>query len=296
MNLNVPMQMEGWIKCDARGPDGELRRSTGWFHNLVLNSGLNGIGSGVMVSSCYVGTGSTTPTAGDAALAAYLAQNNVVRSITPGAATSSPYYVKNTWVFRFNAGVATGNVSEIGIAATGTPPQPLFSRALVLDGGGSPTTITVLSDEILDVTYEIRAYAPTSDWTGTISIGGDSYDVTVRPANVTTVPSSGVGPGYEVLISGDAFAYTGAIGAVTGGPSGTQVSRVTGSNNAYSSNSYQRDMAWTFPVDDAGDIESVLWRTSYGDFQIGFSPAIHKTNTQTLAMVARIAWARKDLG
>jgi hypothetical protein len=294
--IQIPIGLAGRFKLDVRGPGGELRRSTGWFPNLVLDSGLNGIGTDYMITNCYVGTGTAEPTATDTALESFLAQASLVRSSTNGAASTSPYYKKTTNVYRFNTGVAAGNVSEIGIGKSGTPPQPLFSRALVLDGDGEPTTITVLSDEILDVTYEIRAYLPSSDWTSTVTILGNSYDVTLRAANATS-PISGAneGPGGKVQSNGEAFAYSGSIGSVTGSPSGTTISRIGENNQAYSNNSYQRDIFWTFPVDDAGTINSIYWTTSYGAFQMGFSPGIPKTNTQTMPITCRIAWARKDL-
>jgi hypothetical protein len=296
VTIKIPIQLAGRLKLDVRGPGGELRRSTGWFHNLVLDSGLNGIGTKNMIFQCYVGTGTAEPAVTDTALASFLAATSSITTRTPGASSSAPYYKKNTQIFRFPVGVAAGNVSEIGIASEGTPPKPLFSRALVLDGDGNPTTITVLSDEILDVTYEIRAYLPSDDWTTTVTILGNDYDVIVRTANATSVPfSGGDGPGGQVKQYGDSFAYSGTIGAVTSSPSGTQISRVTPSAQAYSNNSYQRDIFWTFPVDSSGTIQSMKWSTSYGDFQIGFSPGIPKTNTQTMPVTCRISWARKDL-
>ncbi|MGH2551206.1 MAG: hypothetical protein ACRDHN_17610, partial [Thermomicrobiales bacterium] len=64
---------------------------------------------------------------------------------------------------------------------------------------------------------------------------------------------------------------------------------------SYSNNSLERRMSWTYGLSDVGTIQSVEWFTSIGSYQIGFSPGIVKLNTQTLAMTAKITWARKTL-
>jgi hypothetical protein len=160
--VKLKMGLAGRFKLTMTNVTDGSVRETEWFDNIVTDSGLNGIGTTNMVARCYVGTGSTTPADTDTALTSFLAANSSGGTPVSAASVSSPYYSKNTMVYRFAAGVAAGNISEIGIAPSGTVPQPLFSHALVLDGGGSPTTVTVLSDEILDVTYEIRAYYPSA--------------------------------------------------------------------------------------------------------------------------------------
>ena len=92
--IQIPIGLAGRFKLDVRGPGGELRRSTGWFPNLVLNSGLNGIGTDYMINSCYVGTGTAEPAETDTALESFLAQASSLRSNTNGAASTSP----STWV------------------------------------------------------------------------------------------------------------------------------------------------------------------------------------------------------
>ena len=57
------MQLAGRFLCEAIGPDDNVRRSTGWFDNIVTDVGLNGIAVRGMTSSCWCGTGTATPTA-----------------------------------------------------------------------------------------------------------------------------------------------------------------------------------------------------------------------------------------
>ena len=62
----------------------------------------------------------------------------------------------------FARGAAAGNVSELttGYAANNTS---AMARALVSDALGNPTTITVLSDEVLTVTWEWRKWWTVSE-------------------------------------------------------------------------------------------------------------------------------------
>src|SRR5690606_8917143 len=121
------------------------------------------------------------------ALGSRIASSNTVPSNTAGTTSAAPYYTWMRKTFRFAAGVATGNLSEVGISWLTT--GALFSRALILDSGGLPTTITVLADEVVDVTYEFRIMAKTDDETGSVtftgSIGG-TYDWTMRSVSVAT--------------------------------------------------------------------------------------------------------------
>src|SRR5690606_4774599 len=63
---------------------------------------------------------------------------------------------------QFGQGQAAGNLSEIGIQHTSTS-GPLWSRALILDGQGNPTTITVLPDDFLTCYYTLRIMIPKED-------------------------------------------------------------------------------------------------------------------------------------
>ena len=153
-------QCAGWFKIEATRPDGTRRVLADWFPNLILNGGLDRMGANPdYLSWCQVGSGSTAPVAAQTALVNRIAGTSTQQNNVSGAQASAPYYGWYRRTYRFAQGVAAGNLSEVGVgwATSGS----LFSRALILDGGGSPTTITVLSDEVLDVTYELRRYPGT---------------------------------------------------------------------------------------------------------------------------------------
>lgn len=298
-NVNLSVGLSGRFRLQVRGPDGELRKDTGWFNNLILNTGLNRIGTGSSVGArCQVGAGSTAPTVADTSLQSWIAGNDSTQSQTNGivnAAGETYSWARRT--YRFNIGVAAGNVSEVGVG-WGSSGATLFSRALVLDGSGNPNTITVLSDEILDVTYELRFYPPSVDAAFSLTIAGVNYDFVARTALLVDdnwSPQSLLGSGMG---SPSINAYQGPIGAITAQPTGGG-SLGSMTYDSYSNNSYQRTGIATFNVSSgnlSGGIGALLFRTS-GSWAMQFSvtPKIPKDNTKTFTIRVTTTWARKTL-
>src|SRR5690606_10083462 len=96
-------------------------------------------------------------------------------------------------------------------------------------------------------------------------------------------------------------AYDGAIGAITGSPSGSSNNAGSVEVASYSPGSYQRDITWVWGLNNgnfAGGIGAVrtLLQDSSGTsrltFQCGFSPAIAKDASKTLALTFRYSWGR----
>ncbi len=310
--LITPNQLEGWfkieaLKVDAHGRPIERSRRVvaDWFPNLITTVGLNRIGEFAdSMNHCRVGSGNATPQFTDSQLQTQVAATSTVQTTaeTPGG-TPPNYFLGRTQTYRFAAGVAAGNLSEVGIGWTATGAS-LFSRALILDGSLNPTTITILSDEVLDVTYQSRYYPPVADQTYNITITGvGTVGVTARAGRVTsnTNYSLGIGgiwsPGGGNAVS----AYNGAIGAVTGAPSGSGGSGSASSNAAYAANSLQRNFSFTFGLNNgnlAGGIRSLevdLGQSSgnYGYMQYELNPVIPKLNTQVLTFNGTHSWTRR---
>lgn len=164
MNLSTKMMVGAVLKLVVRKADtDEIVGETPEFHNLVLMTGLTRMGVGAWIDRCCVGTGNSTPVASQVALDSFLASTTTVAT---GAAdtggiqvTTAPYYWFGRRTWRFAVGVATGNISEVGLGWGNTT---LWNRALVKDIEGNPTTITVLADEYLDVISEVRVYPSSS--------------------------------------------------------------------------------------------------------------------------------------
>ncbi len=93
---------------------------------------------GDYMSTCMVGSGNAAPAETDTALQARASTSNI--NVQSNNSNVSPRYGWRRRTFRFAAGAAAGNLSEVGVGWTTTA---VFSRALILDGSGNPTTITV---------------------------------------------------------------------------------------------------------------------------------------------------------
>lgn len=299
VNLNVGM--EGRYRLQVRGPDGEIRKDTGWFKNLILDAGLNRIGSGSAIGThCHVGSGSNVPNVADTALQSFVASTSSNPTISSDYVNSgATQYGWTRKTFRFNTGVAAGNLSEVGVGWSSTT-GGLFSRALILDGSGNPNTITVLSDEVLDVIYELRLYPPLDDTAYSITISGVTYSGVCRAAYAVnaqwspiTLLNNGTNGNTTYL-----YAYEGGIGAFGGSPSGTSAAGVF-VFNAYSNNSYQLTATVTYGLSNAnfgtgigsfGFIMSGSWA-----FQFSVSPKIPKNDTKVLTINLTTAWSRKTI-
>src|SRR5690606_16896989 len=177
------------------------RRETPWFNNLILDQGLNQIGgsfNGSTLNNAFVGTGNAAPNVGDTQLQSLLATSNSILSVSASTSAVSPYGASKTWVFRFNAGVAAGNLAEVGVGNAATL---LFSRALIQDDLGNPTTFPVAGDEVLDVTYQLTYFPPLDDVLGTIEItGSGNHDFIWRASQVGNASGWGM-PGGVTNIS-----------------------------------------------------------------------------------------------
>lgn len=266
---------------DPLTPAGPMELAAPWTDNVITDVGLNNMGTSLsnnIMRGCQIGSSNATPTTGDTALGSRLASSvtRISRSISRQL-TVAPYYLDVFTVYRFAAGVGTGDIKELAIVSAAndtagsgamSPTAPLFSRTLPVDGSGNPTTVTKLGDEIVDVTYRLRYYLDTSDVVEVRNIGGTDYTLTLRPVRIDLLPDiNGFGFGYYNFGNntgggnadftargssgyGENALYVGAaadIAPISGGnPTGTKNTNQSGgpnsivnSNPAYVTNSYE---------------------------------------------------------
>lgn len=295
--------MQGRYQMTAYKLDGSSRVLADWFENLILDNGLNGIESnGGMLGACFVGSGTAAVTAVQTQLA------NLVASQTDGAAgleegnnTAGGFaWLRRRW--RFGQGVAAGNLSEVGVGSAATN---LFSRARITDTSGTPTTITVLADEFLDVTYEFRVYWPTTDATGTINVGGTNTNFVMRAARVqdwdTRYLSSAMGAnnnwfGWYALGAGS------VLGDIFGQPSGG--GSIGGLDNAgrvgsYTNGSFSRTFRVNAGLSTITQPIATIMLQSGGInqtyFQVSFDPPIPKSGLNVFNADFTLSWARRSI-
>lgn len=285
-------KLKGMYRISVYRKDGSIRYEGDWFENIITNNGLNYLlstgGSG-WGTSIFVGSGTSTPTVSQTSLDNLLMTNNTNNSQTISVQGSAPYYSTYTLVKRFPAVPSGGyNISEVGVGASSTN---LFSRALIQDSVGNPITLSLLQDEILEVTYQLRNYPSLTagDYAQSgVDISGTSYTFTWRACGVTTAvywdPSYGYSTSYAQL-------FTGAVGSVTAAnPSGTGSLQVTGSAATYTNGTYYRQFTGTFGLTVANQTSASILinmgssSAASAKYQAAISPSITKTGSQILAL------------
>lgn len=307
-------KMCGFYKLVAiNAKTGKERVLADWFPNLITNGGLDYMAThNDFLRYCYVGSSSTTPAYTDSNMGNLVAYkdanyyNTDLQLNTQSVHSGSPYYRYNIRTFRFGEGVAAGNLSEVGMGWAANPSGAIFSRALILDSYGNPTTITVLSDEYLDVTYEFRMYPAETDATGTTIFTGNkgaSYDWTIRPGNITYLPILiGTSQYFPVAINriygaSDTARLPGVsesdIGIIT---SALVASGLTATYSPYTNGNYYIDVTITVGLTQGNFTTGIhkfcIYICGCG-WQIGVDPPIAKTSVDIVTITLRVAWSRK---
>lgn len=301
-NVSMGCGLEGWFRFRIKNAETGEERVVGPFHNLILDNGLNGIGTNgaSWVSNVYLSTGTASPTEGDTSMqvtGSAISKGSPSTSSFTQTATF-PRYQGTIWSYTFAQGAATGNWTEVGI---GRAVNNLWSRELIRNSAGDAITLTVLAIDILTVEYELRVYYKETDTTGTINISGSNYDYIIRPySNVNNLALLMVA-GYWMSTGGgtQCLAWNGALNALYVAPSGSSSSIDTlPTISPYVSNSYTKTMTFIWDISRgnlAGGITVVAPYVHSGThpFKIGFTPAIPKDNTKQLSLTFSFTWARR---
>lgn len=312
MNPKIQLGLKGHFTLIVSGPRGVRIYEA---PNLLLGAGIDRAmsSSSALHGFVQIGTGNAPPDISDAALQNRVASTSTIQSTFSNTYVAGPPdYVETTITYRFALGAldssASGNFAEVGIGWLSI--GGLASRALITDGGGTPTAISVLLDEQLDVVYRLRVYPIQSDVTGSITLKGASYNYIIRPAGLSEANAAGGrwGAGACFLAGGaftlqttpaaagvfDARAYTGGIAPRTTIPTGNLTTTNTTIGEAigsYTNGSYQRLRRTTWNLNDANGSAKTLLFQCGGTFpaasfthQIEFTPALPKINTDRLTL------------
>jgi hypothetical protein len=287
--------IKGFYKLEAIRPDGSKRLLADWFPNIITNIGQDQwYTNSFPPATCAVGSGNTTPAITQTALTTLVASTTTNLGSSNAFQSSAPWFTTVTTTYQFGIGVAAGNLSEVGIGSSATA---LFSRALILDGTGNPTTITVLSSEALNVIYQLNVYPPQTDVTGNVTLNSISYAYTLRAANVTQ-QNWGMLGGETMAIAQPAIRSQG-LQPITSVPSGTSAGADTFTSPSYTSGTYANSYSgtWNINTGNFGGVGALVWQNgnnggTRGLYQVGFSPFIPKTSSYILVLNWNISWLR----
>ena len=290
---HIHIGLSGRYTIEKRNAAGEVVQTLE-FDNLITDAGLERWGTDGVIDRCYLGSGTTPPAVTDTAMAASL---GVATSTTtaPGntySAAAATQTINLAW--RAGPGVCTGDIREVGVGwSTG-----LWSRALIRDTQGNPTTISKAADETLDVSYAVTLQYPTTPIVGSITIQGVSYDWRAYPylptsgstlSSIFSTRRTGAG-------SSSGFAYDGGNNP-NGNPSGSAVGYTTSiTSSPYVPGSKRVENTYQFGLDRPGTYRTfwVKFGNSYytTEAQVEFTPGIPKDAAQTLKVVFSHSWGR----
>ena len=184
LNANLNVQVEAEFQITIRNSDGSIKHKYDTQSNLITDNGLNVLAFNSpkdntgniytyyssLFSACFIGTGSGIPKEQDVALFAPLLNNssstnptNIVEDCIP---VTRPNHVKVSSSKKFIfTDIDNKNITEIGLGvffsgkfSDNSAKYCLFTHALVKDNKGTPTTITVLKGEILEINYTVNRF------------------------------------------------------------------------------------------------------------------------------------------
>ena len=313
--MQTNMGMAGEFRAVVKRADGSTKIDTGYQKNLILNQGLDffgGVNGSYMMAYCVIGSGNSQPVYTqnklDTAVLGVSGANYSTKYDYNASTDGSLYKTNRVRKYSFS-GLSNVNISELGLASTysNTSTYFLCTRALIKDSQGNPTTITVLSGEILEIYYKLWAVYDTTDKTGTLNLldgvgGSIAYNWKVRLALVTDNLSYTSRLGYVLTFVSNRFTTfnTGDLTAITTSPSGSELNFLSDNLKPYVANSYKRVIETPLTVSEENKaIRSYTLSTSMGTYQIRFGSVandspINKTNTQTLSIPVEVSWGRYE--
>lgn len=264
------------------------------FSNLILNSGLDSVAtSDNPMAYCALGSGNSEPNILQTTLDNQLGErkSHISRPNIVWDLESSQKSKSMTYHYRFNQGQSTGNISEIGIAPSESynVDSVLFCRALIKDSQGSPTVISKLEDEILDIYYTLKIVIPHGDVHKQIMCKGEMYNTITRPAYMGNDSSY-----YGVVFSEK-------IKGITELPDGNIQHYLSQVNSPYNVGSHKLVISMLVP-DNQGNHEdgirstmiqcpfNLKYQTQYERVSDGVS--IQKNDTESMVIPFEFSWGR----
>lgn len=288
---------------------GDVVRRVGPFPNLILNRGLDLLGTsgtnGLSVSvtasvfgQCVVGTGNTPPEVTDTEL-----ESEIGRTSSTGGFAGEALLVENdtrwratkTWVF--GTAEANGNIAEIGCGNT----SGLLTRQLVRDQLGNPTTLPKTSEYQLRCIYEFSVWLPRGDDVYEMDIDGVPVEVTSRLGAFSTWDSANdlsTGPSTQAT-NGNRLS-TDPIGPEGTNLTTNSVIASSAANEPYVPGSYQRESfaIWNASIANGGPYISFSLGSSGNGrtfkVDIGGNGGIQKTSDERFVLEWTRSWGRRE--
>jgi hypothetical protein len=312
---HIGIQLEGIYHVELLDKHTHEVKFSSTFNNIITDAGLDRLMTGTdvlesLVRNLEAGTGTTAPNTSDTTLVAPVTPRSSGSGNFPDEVTyvdSGSYAYTNIFRTRiFNDTEANGVLTELGFFNAPTA-GIMFSRVLIKDGTGTPTSIVKTSNDILRVRYNLRVYLPTNNntITGSFTWRGVTYSSSIRAygTNSAVWGSSFFNDFGSWNASRIRIFSTGSLTDVTGSLNGwsTELNTIgqVATNLTYTNGLFVRDVEFVLgPTLANGSGSAVAINlgsiSSLGiTYQQVISPPIVKTSAQTLTLRYRLSVSRR---
>lgn len=250
---------------------------------------------------------------------------NHARDYSPyfSSRTEGDYRVyKAKFNFLFDVGQLSGNFSEVGIDYAANiynydsmPSNTSYSnhpsnnsvntRLLITDAQGNPTTITILADEQLKISYSLEAKIPDQPVTTTAVLLSDGVpsDINItcyRTENGTFQSLFNSNFGFSNQTSSNyIYAINGTIGSTTVGMQVNKEAKATKDEKVVVGNTIERRLEWDSTTANFADGINIISPFTWGNgrdsnhvYKWAIDPPIQKDNTKRLRLTMVVEFAR----
>jgi len=188
---NIPIKptvgMAGRFKIEAIRPDGSKRVLADWFDNLILDAGLERLGTASALGTCAVGTSSVAVNAAQTSLQVLAASTTTQQAKVYGTQATAPYYAWNRTTYRFplTTAIVTGSITDttltvsavssgtikVGAVLTGTGISANTTVTTFGSGSGGIGTYTVSPSQTVSSTSITSTYATAAGTLAEVGVG-----------------------------------------------------------------------------------------------------------------------------
>lgn len=301
----------GEVRCIVKREDGSTKEDTGFQKNLILNQGLDFFGGGKGVdifASCAIGSGNAVPAHTQTQLSSFLAittgtQSSIKYDYVPDA--SNLYKTNKVYKYIFT-GLNNANVSEVGLVSQGTTSTNYYlcTRALLKDATGTPTTITVLLGETLEVYYKLWKIVSVLDASYTVNMldgkgGITPYNCIIRPYNVGS-SSNEIGNNATDISFNQTWFSSLDLSPITSGLPKQDDANSTVAITPYVAGTYKLQVQSKITTAQANrNIRMIGVTSRFINYQCRFGSVagdnpIPKTSLQTLSTAFEFSWGRYE--
>lgn len=296
--IDIPIGCKGEFNVILKNESGEITFETGFQDNLILDNFFTTVRTSSLGNndSIKVGTGTTPPLPTQTSLVSFLARTTNVTEANNFSTDGTTWQLRYTLTATFTLGAVVGQVSELGLyfgAFEASDTSTVMTRALIKDGGGNPTTVTVTNQDQLIVIYRLTAQGSEADTTGSITLAGSNTTHTwlCRRASFSSMSLNKLLRGESGFSSG--FPSTSSLGTV-----GTGITGSTGevSVSCIVDLSVAKQVTWTLSCNTTSGNASggLAYVAGFGaqHIKVQFTPPIPKDSTKTLSIIFRYTFDR----